>query len=436
MQEIYLKQKQLSESSYIDIESRIEMLKKLKAIIKANEEAIFWALKKDLNKHKNETYLSELAITYQELNLAIKKTKSWAKAKRVKSPFYLIGSKSQTIFRPRGHVLIISPWNYPVYLTLSPLISAISAGNRIMIKSSEHSQNTSDLLIKLINNNFDSSLIYCSDTSLDSAKWLLEQKFDMIFFTGSTSVGKIVYEKAAKHLTPVVLELGGKCPVIVDELKDLRIMVDNIFNAKILNLGQTCIAPDFLLVKESQVNDIMTLFNQKMSEFKSHLEIAKIINDANVNRLNDISNYSFNEHKLTFMKADFSQKIMNEEIFGPILPIVIYKSEEDLKNILIKMENPLAIYVFSDNKIFINNIFKYAKSGSFVVNDSIGFIANYNLPFGGIGSSGIGRSHGYAGFKSFSYEQSYFKRNFLHNLKLQSHPYTEKKLNLIKKIIK
>ncbi|AXE60802.1 aldehyde dehydrogenase family protein [[Mycoplasma] phocae] len=436
MQKIYLKQKQLSRSENIDIKTRIQMLKKLKTIIKENEEAFFLALKKDLNKHKNETYLSELAITYEELNLAIKKTNKWAKAKRIKSPFYLIGSSSKTIFRPRGHVLIISPWNFPIYLTLSPLISAISAGNRIMIKSSEHTKHTSELLIKLLNENFDANLIYCADTSLESAKWLLDQKFDLIFFTGSTTVGRIVYEKAAKHLTPVVLELGGKCPVIVDESSNLKLMVDNIFNAKILNLGQTCIAPDYLVVKKTQINDIINLFKGKMQEFKNHSEMAKIINESHINRLRDLSDNTFSEHEIIFKEVNFDDKSMSQEIFGPFLPFISYETEEDLKKILIEMESPLAIYVFSKNKKFIDNIFSYAKSGSFVVNDSVGYVANYNLPFGGVGNSGIGRSHGYAGFKCFSYEQGYFKRNFLHNLKLQSHPYTDKKLNLIRKLMK
>ncbi|QJR44264.1 aldehyde dehydrogenase family protein [Mycoplasma miroungirhinis] len=435
MKDIYINQRNLLNQP-IDIYKRKELLIKLKKLIKANEENIFKALLNDLNKHKNEAFVTEIALIYKEIDFAIKNIKKWTKWNKVKTPFYLFGSKSQTIFRPLGQVLIISPWNFPIYLTISPLISAIAAGNRIILKTSEISAYSSEFLINLINQNFDSNIIYCAPSDLETSKWLLDQKFDLIFFTGSTSVGKIVASKAAEKLTPTILELGGKCPTIIDKNTNLDYSFENIFLNKMINFGQVCIAPDFLLVH----NDIKDLVIEKLTLLNKTLinkqEIASIINQNHKNRLNELSNNLLQEAQLVVFEASVDSKIMEEEIFGPFLPLITYKNDQELINFLTKIQKPLAYYVYSKDKKFIKNVFKYAQTGTFSINDSLSFISNYNLPFGGIGNSGHGKSRGYAGFKSFSYEQSYYKKWLLKNIKLQFAPHTENKLKWIKKLFK
>lgn len=452
---IFNKQKEFfNNNETLDINFRINTLKKLKMIIKENENLIIEALYKDLRKSDFEAFATEIGIIYDELNLHIKKLKSWAKKERKKTPIIHFPAKSYIYKEPYGVALIIGPFNYPFQLIISPLIGAISAGNCSIIKPSGNSVNTALLLEKLINENFNEKYIKVVNPlgGKETVSYLLDLKFDYIFFTGSIKVGKIIAEKASKNLIPITLELGGKSPCIIDETANLDLAAKRIVWGKFLNAGQTCVAPDYILIEKS-IKDyfLMSLKSEIIKQFginiKSSPDFPRLINKASLDRvksyLNDGDIYfggSYNDEDLyleptilTNIKND--SKIMEEEIFGPILPIIEYSTIDDAINYIRSKEKPLALYYFSENKNSINKVLSNVSSGGATVNDTIIHVASSTLPFGGVGLSGIGEYHGKASFDTFSHNKSVIERGTFLELPFRYAPY-KNKLSLLKKLMK
>ncbi len=434
------------------ISFRLSLLNALKEEIISKEDAIYDALHKDFKKSKFESFISEYALVISELNLAIKNLKTWSKPKRVKSSILTFPSSDYIYKDPYGTLLIIAPWNYPFLLALEPLIMGIAAGNTVVLKPSELTKNTSKLLTEIINNVCPKTVAASIEGGVDTATELLAQKWDFIFFTGSTKVGKIVAEAAAKHLTPVTLELGGKSPCIIDDTIDLKLVARRLVWGKFFNGGQTCIAPDYVIVKSDLKNKLVDVLKEEIIKRYGENPInssayPRIINNKNLKRLKELlkdTRIVFGgdiDEKLNYMSPtlvdnpSLNHNIMQEEIFGPILPILNYETEEDLQRIILNAEKPLALYVFSKKKSFINHIIKTYNFGGGVVNDLLVHFSNQNLPFGGIGGSGMGKYHGKHGFDMFSHEKSIMKRGTWMDPSFRYAPY-EGKLSLLKKVFK
>ena len=409
---------------------RIKSLKKLKATIIKFEKNIVDALKLDLGKSYAESYMSEISIIYNEINYVLRNVKKWSKRKKVSSSLLNFFSTDYIQPNPYGVTLNISPWNYPFQLSISPIIGAISAGNTVVLKPSEHSPHTTAILETIINEAFSRGHVDIITGGPKTGKNLLELNWDYIFFTGSTEIGKIVASKAAKTLTPVTLELGGNNPCIVDKDVSIEIASKRIAWGKFLNCGQTCIAPNFIAVHE----DVKDIFIQSLTKEiitthgldpkKSHF-YSKIINLNHVERLSklikgyDLIHGGKYDKKLNYFEPtilevkSIKDKILKDEIFGPILPLISYKNDEELNNILIEYKNPLAFYIFSNRLSYAKKIINTYSFGGGAINDILGQIVNKNLPFGGIGNSGIGKYHGYESFKTFSHFKPYIiKSNF------------------------
>ena len=430
---------------------RIEQLKKLKSILQQEEKAMAESIYLDFKKSEFDFYSTEMAILYSDITEAIKNISRWSKKKRVKTNLVNFPAKSYVLQEPLGVTLIIGAWNYPYQLSLSPAIAAIAAGNTVVLKPSELPIRTSNLMRKIINNNFDSRIFHVLEGGIPETTALLELKFDKIFFTGSIPVGKIVYQAAAKNLTPVTLELGGKSPAFVTEYCNIDKTIKRLVWAKFLNAGQTCIAPDYLLVHTS----IKELFLSKLileikrSEFAvSNSNYVQIINKKNFDRLEqlidrdklyfggyvDVENRIIEPTILT--NITFDDLIMKDEIFGPILPILFYENIDEIIPKVKALSKPLSLYVFSDNKVLKNKIINELSFGGGAVNDAVMHISNPNLPFGGVGESGIGNYHGEAGFKTFSHEKSIFEKSNWFEPSIKYSPHTSSKLKWIKRLMK
>lgn len=434
------------------IQFRIQQLKNLKAAILKYEDRIYEALYKDLGKSKIEAYSTEVGFVLHELSHHIKHLKSWAKNKRARSYWLFPLSKSFIKSEPLGVVLIISPWNYPFNLTLSPLLGAISAGNCVTIKPSEISNNTSAVMQELLESVFPKDYVQVIQGGAETSQHLLKQKFDYIFFTGSEFVGKIVMKAAAENLTPLTLELGGKSPCVVDKTCNLEKTATRIVYGKFLNVGQTCIAPDYLLIHEDVKQQLVEKIKEKTTKFfsKNASEsqyFGKIINDKHFQRL---TNYLSEVNIVSGGKSDLSKlfieptlvdnaenaKIMQDEIFGPILPIVTFKKTEEAVQFINNRPKPLALYIFSSDKQFEKTILNKTSSGGACVNDAIIQIANTNLPFGGVGNSGFGKYHGKASFDTFSNAKSVLKNTNLFDIPHRFPPFSPNSLKMIKRLMK
>ena len=432
-----------------EIKFRINQLKKLKFILKDNEASLFEAIYKDFKKSEFETYETELALIYHEINLSIKKLKKWSKPKKVKCNIINFPSSNYIIPEPLGCSLIIGAWNYPFLLSLGPSIASLSAGNTVILKPSEIAINSSNILAKIINSNFNSDYFHILEGGVDTTQSLLKNKFDKIFFTGSSNVGKVIYQEASKNLTPVTLELGGKSPVFVFPDANLKVAVKRIAWGKFLNAGQTCIAPDFVLVHEKIKYEFL---NELIKYIENHYSdglndnFTQIINQKNFDRLNNLISREkiyyggiTNETKryispTILTNISFEDRIMQEEIFGPILPVLDFN---DLDKILAKLKElpkPLACYIFTQNKSKSNKILKEYSFGGGCINDTIMHISNTRLPFGGVGQSGFGNYHGEHGFKTFSHFKSLLKKSNLLEPNIKYPPYSKKKLNIIKRV--
>jgi len=448
--DIYLNQKDFFQSQLTkSIAFRIDKLKKLKKIILEKESDIKAALKKDLNKSSFETTASEVGVVMEELNLHIKKLKSWSRSKYVFPSLVNFPSIAKIYPEPYGNVLILSPWNYPFNLSMIPLIGAVSAGNTVVLKPSEYSPNTSQVTAEIISAVFDPKHVAVIQGDAKTAQNLLKNAWDYIFFTGSTPVGKSVYKAAAQNLTPVTLELGGKSPVVVDETAKLKLAARRIVWGKFLNAGQTCIAPDYLLVAESVAPKLMEYLQKEI--IKSYGKYPKntdyyprIINRRNFTRLmNSLKNQTlvfggqYDEKDLYISPTivsnpDWESDLMQYEIFGPILPVITYKNITDAEKLLQKHPKPLAFYIFSQNKKLQKHLIQKFAFGGGVINDSIVHFINNRLPFGGIGPSGIGQYHGKYSFDTFTHYKPVVKRGTWLDVPIRYFPPTRLKEKLIR----
>ena len=439
---------------------RTDKLRKLKSVILSFESDIFEALQKDLGKADFESALSEVYIVYSEIDHAIKNLHNWMKPQKVGAPLSSLFSKNKIYLEPKGACLIIAPWNYPFQLLMSPLISAIAAGNCVMLKPSEVSPYTSNVLAKMITENFDEREVACFEGDNKIAGQLLDLPFDHIFFTGGTEIGKVVMTAAAKHLTSVTLELGGKSPVIIDETANLEKAAAKIMWGKFLNSGQTCIAPDYVLIKPAQQEEFLHFSkialqkhyyaNGKLDE----LSYGKIINKRHFDRLNSLLKDAVDNGStislggtsspdkqiieptiVSNVRADSG--LMREEIFGPLLPVVNYGDLQDAIKFVNERPKPLALYIFSDNESVVERLIKETSAGGTTVNDIAIHFANSALPFGGVGASGMGSSHGFYGFKAFSHERAVAFQSKIDFNRFAYPPYGEKNglLKWIKKVI-
>ena len=429
---------------------RIKQLKKLKIVLKSNEQLLFDAIYTDFKKSAFETYTSELGLIYKEIDLACKKLKTWAKPKKVKTNLLNFPAKSYIIPEPLGTTLIIGAWNYPYYLSFAPTVASISAGNTVILKPSELPIQTSSIMAKLINSNFKPDFFKVIEGGIPQTTDLLNQKWDKIFFTGSTKVGKIVNLAAAKNLTPVVLELGGKSPAIITKKTNLKITVKRLIWAKFLNAGQTCIAPDYVFVHKSIKKEFLKLIVSEIEKTAYKIEnknYVQIINSTHFNRLKSLlENTKIYYGGQTDLKnriiyptilsnVSFTNNIMKEEIFGPILPILTYDNLDKVIQKIKSKPKPLACYLFTNEKKIKNKILTELSFGGGTINDSVMHITNPNLPFGGVQMSGTGSYHGKFGFKIFSHYKSILEKTIAIEPNLKYTPYSLKKLKWIKKLM-
>ncbi|MFP4178055.1 MAG: aldehyde dehydrogenase [Acholeplasmataceae bacterium] len=430
-------------------EFRRKQLATLRAAILMHRDEIERALYADLHKSAFEAYTTEVGFVLKSLSIAEKKLKKWMKTERVKTPFYQLFTSSYIKPEPYGNTLIIGPYNYPFQLVVEPLIGAIAAGNTAIIKPSEFTVETERVLKKMINETFPESYLHVITGDAKVTSSLLDERFDYIFFTGSTRVGQIVYSKASEHLTPVTLELGGKSPTIVDRSANLRVAARRIVFAKFINAGQTCIAPDYVYVHESVEKALIEELKKAIETFYANEDdLAHIVNDSHFERLQNLidpdkvvyGNVSDAETRRiapTIMRGVvWEDAVMKEEIFGPILPILTYESISDVVELLKSKEKPLALYVFSNDRSVADELFDRLSFGGGAINDALMHVSNPYLPFGGVGNSGIGTYHGIYSFKAFSHMKSYVKKRVFIDPPIAYPPYTKKKERLIKRILK
>ena len=435
-----------------EISLRKEKLKKFLHTITENEEAIIKALSDDFKKPPFETFLTEINVVQSDLKEAIKNIKSWSKPKKVRSSILNFPSSDYIYSEPYGKTLVISPWNYPFQLALCPVIASYAAGNSVVLKPSELTPNTSSLLSKLIRETFDVNEIVAVLGDADVAKTLLEKRWDYIFFTGSVAVGKEVAKAAAVNLTPITLELGGKNPCIVDKSANLQVAAKRIVWGKFLNAGQTCIAPDYLLIHSKIKAKFISLLIQEIENAYGEkpelsLDYTRIVNKNHWMRLVDLiennkiiegGNYDEDDLYIAPTLIDeppLDSKIMKNEIFGPLLPMLSFDSENDLKKVISKYEKPLSLYVFADDKDFAEKIIQNFSFGGGCINDTIIHFSNKNLPFGGVGNSGIGAYHGKKSYETFSHQKSIVKKGNWFDNPVRYAPY-KNKLKFIRKILK
>lgn len=434
------------------ISFRKKMLKTLKKLILDNEEDILAAVYADLKKPDFENQMTEIQFTLWEIDYFLKYVSKLAKSKYVETPLFHKPGYSFIKPEPLGVSLIISPWNYPFQLLMAPLAANIAAGNCTFLKPSEISPSTSAILAKLIPQYFIPEYIAIIEGGVSETSELLKFKFDHIFYTGSSQVGKIVMTAAAQNLCPVTLELGGKSPCVIDENVPLKQTARKIVWGKFLNAGQTCIAPDYILIHESIKKPFVEVLQKTITEFygentQNSAHYARIINQRHWQRLTSylknaeiIFGGKCNEEDLFIAPTiidnpGLTSPLMNEEIFGPILPIITYKKIEEVANFISERPKPLAMYVFSKNKKNIDYLISRTSSGGMCINDTLSHITSSELPFGGVGESGMGNYHGKAGFDTFSHYKSVMKKSFLVDFSMKYPPYM-KLSPLMKTVIK
>lgn len=444
-----------------DAPERIDRLKKLKLVIQKYEAKVYDALQQDLRKSNFESAVTEVIFVYGELDHAINNLSSWMRPKRIGKTLSNPFAKNRIYYEPKGVCLVIAPWNYPFQLTMGPIISAIAAGNCVMIKPSELSPATSKVVNEIINEAFEKEEVACFEGNSDVSTALLELPFDHIFFTGSTKIGKVVMAAAAKNLTSVTLELGGKSPTIIDREVNLQKAAEKIAWGKLVNSGQTCIAPDYVFVHEQQLDEFIGLYKAAVKNmfFKSEDKIdpksyGKIISSAHYQRLKGLVDEAvekgaridfggvFDEKAQTINPVVLSKvpngaKTMEEEIFGPILPIITYNELSEVVDQINDKSKPLALYIFSKSNKNIKYLIKNTSAGGTCVNDVLIHISNPKLPFGGVNGSGMGASHGIFGFKNFSHERSIMFQAGIDFNRMIYPPYNGKEwvLKLLKKIM-
>lgn len=409
-----------------NLKFRKQQLKLLSKNIKNHENELLDALYKDLGKSKVEAYATEIGMLLKSIKLMRKELKNWSKTKQTDTPLYLFPTKSYIKKEPYGTVLIIGPFNYPVQLVFEPLIGAIAAGNTAIVKPSELTPHVAIVIKDIIEDTFDEAYVSVVEGGIEETQALLSLPFDYMFFTGSEKVGKIVYEATARKLIPVTLELGGKSPVIVDDTANIKVASERISFGKFTNAGQTCVAPDYILVQRKVKNDLIKALKKTITEFygeniEKSPDFGRIVNQKHFNRLNDL--IQIHKDNVVFggnsSKEDLyieptlldnitnDNKIMKEEIFGPILPIITYDNFDEVLEIIQSKSKPLSLYLFSEDENMTHRVVEELSFGGGAINDTLMHLANPNLPFGGVGSSGIGQYHGKYSFDTFSHMKSY-----------------------------
>lgn len=425
-------------------------LEKLRDLILENENLLYEAIYKDFGKSKFDTFTTEISFILNDTKYYLKNLKSLSKPKKVRTNLANQFGKSRIHNEPLGNILVIGAWNYPYQLSLSPIVAALSAGNCCILKPSEIAENTMKVMAKIINENFPPEYLYVYEGGIDETTELLKLKFDKIFFTGSTKIGKIVYKAAAENLTPVTLELGGKSPAIITKDANLEVAAKRIVWGKFLNAGQTCVAPDYLLVEESVQEQFLEMLRKNIQQFKYEPQsehYTKIINQKNFQRLIKL----IDQDKIYFggnsdeekryieptilTNINWKDEVMQEEIFGPILPVISFTNFNLILNEIIELEKPLAAYLFTNNSEEKENFKNKISFGGGCINDVIMHLGNENLPFGGVGNSGIGNYHGKFGFETFSHQKAILERATWGEPNIKYPPYSEKKLSWIKKLM-
>ncbi|MGK7931638.1 MAG: aldehyde dehydrogenase family protein [Microcystaceae cyanobacterium] len=432
------------------LDYRIKQLKALKVAIQDREQEIINSLQADLGKPSLETYLLEIKTTLKEITHTLKHLKSWVKPKKVWEGLLQFPGVAKIYPEPLGVVLIISPWNYPFSLTIQPLIGAIAAGNCATLKPSEIAPETAKTINNLVSDVFDPQCVTVVEGDMEVAQALLQETFDHIFFTGGTEIGRKVMQAAAIHLTPVTLELGGKTPCIVDDDVNLMETAKRIVWGKFLNSGQSCVAPDYLLVKRSIKDNLIKAFQESITQFygenpSKSPDYGRIVSDHHFQRLTNLlqagkiitgGNYSEETRYIgptLMIDVPLDAPVMQEEIFGPILPILDYEQLDEAIAFVNERPKPLALYFFSNDTKKQHNLVTGTSSGGVCFNDTILHLGVINLPFGGVGNSGIGAYHGKASFDTFSHQKSVLRRYFQLEFSLRYPPYGNK-INLFKKL--
>ena len=449
--EIIAKQRQFFQTGKTkDLAFRIAQLQILKQLVMENKSAIIQALKSDLHKPEFETYATEIGVN-KEIDYALKHINNWTKPKKAAVPWDLFSYSAKIYPEPLGVILIIGPWNYPFQLIISPLVGAIASGNCTIIKPSEFAPHTSNLISELIHKYFSPEYITVIPGSVETSQQLLAEKFDHIFFTGGTAIGKIVMAAAAKHLTPVTLELGGKSPCIIDTDINLEHTAKRITWGKFINAGQTCIAPDYLLVDQKIKPDLINALKKYLQEFygenpATSPDYARIIHQKHFHRLTNllkcgkvIIGGETKPEELYIAptlldNVSLEDAVMQDEIFGPILPIIEYTDINEAITLINSRPKPLALYLFSQNKNLQKRILQETSSGGVCINDTVMQVAVSSLPFGGVGDSGLGSYHGKASFNTFSHYKSVLQNSLPWDIDWRYAPY-QGKLSLLKKII-
>ena len=433
------------------VDFRIDMLKNFRKAIIENDELISAALKADLNKQPFESYMCETGLLLEEINFHIKRLKKWSKTRRVKSGIGQLPGKSYVCPEPYGVVLIMAPWNYPVQLCLMPLVGAISAGNCAVVKPSAYAPESSRVISKLIESAFPTGFVTAVEGGRDANKALLDEPFDYIFFTGSVAVGQTVMEAAAKRLTPVTLELGGKSPIIVDETANLPLAARRIAFGKVLNAGQTCVAPDYLMIEKSVEAPFIEEYKKALASFFPEGDMSgmvRIINDKHFERVCTILDNSGNvviggarDAETRFIEpavltdVPIDSPAMQQEIFGPVLPVLPYEKLDDCIDFIRSRPKPLALYIFSENKMNQEKVLNSCSFGGGCINDTVIHLASSHMSFGGVGESGMGSYHGKKSFDTFTHYRSVLKQGKL-DVKLRYFPYKSGKEKITRMILK
>ncbi len=452
--EILQKQKEYFHSgATLPVSFRVAALKKLYEVIKRREEDVVKALQADLGKSAFESYMCEIGMALSEIRYLIKNTKKFAKIRKVKTPVSQFAAKSYVQPSPYGNVLIMSPWNYPFLLTIDPIADAIAAGNCAVVKPSAYSPATSALLGEIVAECFAPEYVAVVTGGRAENAALLEKKFDFIFFTGSQNVGKEVLRHAAERLTPTVLELGGKSPCIVDETAKIELAAKRIVFGKYLNCGQTCVAPDYILchrqVKEKLLQAIIREIKAQFGEdYLENSNYGKMISEKHFERicsLIDDEKVAYGggrcEMKLKIQptvmdNVTWEDKVMQEEIFGPVLPILTFERYEEIFSLLGEKQKPLALYFFTEDKRRAKEVVERCRFGGGCINDTIIHLATSELPFGGVGESGMGAYHGKTGFDAFSHEKGVVDKKTWFDLPMRYQPYTKKAEKTVRKFLK
>jgi len=463
IQRVFKNQKEFSVALRRDpVENRKKRIQKLRNWVKANRESIQEAIFKDFRKPSVEVDATEIFPVLDEIKCALDNLDQWVKSKKIDAPLTLIGTRSEIMYEAKGVCLIISPWNYPFNLSIGPLISALAAGNTVILKPSELTPHTSAIIKKMCNEIFQANEVSVFEGGPEVSQELLSLPFDHIFFTGSPAIGKVVMRAAAEHLTSVTLELGGKSPTIVSASANIKEAAQRITIAKFINNGQTCIAPDYVLVHHSIADrfieqlkqHVQKHFSENGKSFEESSNYARVINKKHFNRVNELVQDAIEKgatvdmsgptneadcylHPVVLSQVPAQSRIMEEEIFGPILPVLTYETLDQVIDIINAKPKPLALYFFGNNKRELNQIKLSTSAGGMCINDCAIQFLNINVPFGGVNNSGIGKSHGYFGFLAFSNEKPIVRqRHGFTTVKLFYPPYTSSVKRLVGWLLK